>query len=171
MPLSKKTILAILFLLMMLNSNSQIKVSHLDLQKYSGKWYVISCIPTRFDKNWSHVIESYQVNARGNIDIFTTYKKEKNSPEKYVTSKGFPLKESNNFSWKVQFVWPFKADYLVEEINEDYTYVVVGHPKKKFLYIMNRTGLMGKLQYEEIVKRAVERGYDTTQLHRIDQSL
>ncbi|MES2681221.1 MAG: lipocalin family protein [Bacteroidota bacterium] len=155
----------------MITANSQIKPSHLDLQKYSGKWYVISCIPTRFDKDWSHVTESYHVNKKGNIDIFTTYRKEKKATEKSVASKGFPIKESNNLSWKVQFVWPFKADYLVEEINEDYTYVVVGHPKKKFLYIMNRTGMMGNLQHEEIVNRAIQKGYDTSKLRKVDQSL
>jgi apolipoprotein D and lipocalin family protein len=148
---------------------SQTKVTHVDLQKYSGKWYVIASIPTKFDKEWTYVTESYTVNQKGNVDIFTTYKKDNAIIEKSFKSKGFPIATSNNMQWKVQIIWPFKANYLVEELADDYTHVVVGHPKQKFLYIMNRTGKMGNIQYEEIVKRMMDKGYDISLLNKIDQ--
>lgn len=155
---------------MMTNSiRSQQKVTHVDLEKYSGKWYVIASIPTKFDKEWTHVTESYTVNKKGNVDIFTTYKKENSDRDKSFKSKGFPIATSNNVRWKVQIIWPFKANYLVEELSDDYTYVVVGHPKQKFIYIMNRTGKMGNIQYEEIVKRMSDKGYDIKLLKKVDQ--
>jgi apolipoprotein D and lipocalin family protein len=39
---------------------------------------------------------------------------------------------------KAQFIWPFKAGYWVVELADDYSYVVVGHPDKKYLFIMAR---------------------------------
>lgn len=148
---------------------AQTKVSIVDLEKYSGKWYVIASIPTKFDKNWSYVTESYTVNEKGKIDIFTTYKKDGSEKERSFSSKGFPITATNNIRWKVQIIWPFKADYFVEELAEDYTYVVVGHPKQKYLYIMNRSGKMGNIQYEELLKRFADKGYDISKLHKVDQ--
>lgn len=142
---------------------------HVDLTRYSGKWYVLACIPTRFDKSWSYVTESYTLNKNGSIGIYTTYKKETDPKERSVRSKGFPVKGTNNVLWKVQFVWPFKADYLIEELADDYTYVVVGHPKKKFLYVMNRGGKLNEIQYNEILNRATKKGYDITKVHKVEQ--
>lgn len=147
----------------------QQEVKRIDIQAYSGKWYVVAAIPASFDKNWNYVTETYIVNAKGNIDIYTTYKKGDQQEEKSVGSKGFPVAGSHNTQWKVQFVWPFKADYLVEEIDHEYTYAVVGHPKKKFLYIMNRTGRINPLQYEQVLDRMVKKGYNVAEIRKIKQ--
>lgn len=148
---------------------SQSLVTQVDLNRYSGKWYVIASIPTRFDKNWTYITESYTLRKDGNIDIFTTYHKGGEIKERSVISKGFPDSASRNVKWKVQFVWPFKADYLIEELTDQYTYVVIGHPKRKYLYIMNRSGNMGQIQYEEIVNRVAAKGYDTLRLQKTEQ--
>jgi apolipoprotein D and lipocalin family protein len=148
---------------------AQTNLKNIDLEKFAGKWFVIACIPTSFDKNWNYVTETYSVNAKGKIDIYTTYKKGNDPKQKDVRSKGFPDKKSNNVKWKVQFVWPFRADYLVEEVDNNYFYTVVGHPKKKYLYIMNRTGTMGDIQYKEILDRCAKKGYDTSQILKIQQ--
>ncbi len=149
--------------------HSQNKVTTVDLAKYSGKWYVIATIPTGFDKEWDYTTESYTLNKNGKIDIFTTFRKKGEEKERSVKSKGFPDKGTFNVNWKVQFVWPFKADYLIEELSPEYTYVVVGHPKKKFLYIMNRSGSMGETQYKEILDRFRAKSYDLSKLQKVKQ--
>ncbi len=149
--------------------NAQTPPATVDLNKFSGKWYVIGFIPTRFDKDWEYTTETYTLNKKKNIDVFTTYIKQGKTEVKSVTSKGFPDEKSHNVKWKVQFVWPFKADYLIEEVDDKYSYTVVGHPKKKFLYIMNRTGKMDETLYNDIVKRFREKGYDMTELQKMKQ--
>lgn len=148
---------------------AQTNVKSIDLERYSGKWFVIACIPTSFDKHWNYVTETYSVNAKGKIDIYTTYIKHNDPNQKEVRSKGFPDKKCNNTKWKVQFVWPFRADYLIEEIDNNYFYTVAGHPKRKYLYIMNRTGTMGDIQYKEIVDRCAAKGYDVTKIRKVLQ--
>lgn len=148
---------------------AQTNANSIDLDKYVGKWFVIACIPTSFDKNWNSVTETYTLNKKGNIDIYTTYTKAGDTKQRDVWSKGFPNKNSKNMRWKVQFVWPFRADYLIEEIDANYFYTVVGHPKKKFLYIMNRTGKMGDIQYKEILDRCAKKGYDISQVRKLQQ--
>lgn len=161
--------LTLIFFFMIETAYSQKRVTTVDLNRYSGKWYVIATIPTKFDKNWSYVTESYTPRKDGDIDIFTTYKKGEPQKERSFSSKGFPIAETNNIQWKVRIIWPFKAGYLIEELSDDYTYVVVGHPRQKFLYIMNRSGNMGHIQYEEIVKRMADKGYKVSKIQKVDQ--
>ncbi|MCE3259515.1 MAG: bacterial lipocalin [Bacteroidetes bacterium] len=151
-------------------------VTLVDLEKYSGKWYVIACIPTSVDKHWNYMTETYTVTKKRNIAIFTTYikasdpdKKKAKPKEKHLRSKGFPQKGTNNFKWKVQFFWPFKVDYLIEEVPTDYSYTVVGHPEKKFLYIMAREKTISDELYKQLTTRYKDRGYDMSKLIRVPQ--
>lgn len=129
-----KHILFSLFLLIAVISTAQISPTAVDLEKYSGKWLVIATIPTRFDKNWNYVTESYTVKKNGKIAIYTTYTKVGETKTKDVNSKGFPNKKNNNVTWKVQFIWPFRTDYLIEELGPDYSYVVVLATQRKAIY-------------------------------------
>ncbi|MBA3972265.1 MAG: lipocalin family protein [Bacteroidetes bacterium] len=140
--------------------------TEIDLQKYSGKWYVIGTIPTRYDKDWNYITETYTMRSDGDIDIYTTYRKKGDKEIKDLKSKGFPISEQNNLKWKVQFIWPFKVDYLIEELADDYSYVVVGHPKQKFLYIMSRNPQMDTTLYASIVERCHQKGYDIAKIRK-----
>ncbi len=164
-----KLLTSVLLFMMIHTIAAQTTPKTIDLNKYSGKWFVVSVIPTRFDKDWNNVTETYTLNDNGKIDIYTTYIKNGKTEADHVTSKGFPNKKSNNVKWKVQFVWPFRADYLIEEVADDYSYTVVGHPKKKFLYIMNRTGKMNDELYHAIVKRFADKGYNMAELKKMTQ--
>jgi apolipoprotein D and lipocalin family protein len=141
--------------------------SKLDLQRYSGTWHVIASIPTSFDKHWRYAKENYTLNKKGKIDILTTYLEDNETQEKTVKSKGFPSAKDAFFKWKVQFVWPFKVDYIIEELASDYSYTVVGHPKKRFLYIMSRDENMDAELLEGIVDRCKRKGYDIRKLKRL----
>jgi apolipoprotein D and lipocalin family protein len=167
----------IVVLLLILNKTfAQDTVDLIELNKYAGKWYVIACIPTSVDKHWNYMTETYTLNKKGNIDIYTTYikasdpdKKKATPKEKHIRSKGFPQKGTNNFKWKVQFFWPFKVDYLIEEVPADYSYTVVGHPEKKFLYFMSREKTISDELYKQLVQKYKEKGYDMSKMIRVPQ--
>lgn len=154
---------------------SQNLAAHVDLEKYSGKWYVVACIPTEIDAHWNYLTETYTLKKNGKIRIYTTYIKankpgSKKSPkQKAVHSKGFPQKGTNNFKWKVQFFWPFKVKYDIEEVAQDYSYTVVGHPDKKFLYFMSRKKTMDEELYKTLASRYKEKGYDIAQMIKVPQ--
>jgi apolipoprotein D and lipocalin family protein len=156
-------------------AGAQDTVSAVDLNKYAGKWYLIACIPSSVDKRWNYVTETYTIKANGKIDIYTTYIKEnkpgsKKAPkQKHIRSKGIPQKGTNNFKWKVRFLWLFGVDYLIEEVPEDYSYTVVGHPEKKFLYIMSREKTIDEGVYNDIVKRCKDKGYPMFKLVKVPQ--
>jgi apolipoprotein D and lipocalin family protein len=143
--------------------------SKLDLVRFSGSWHLIASIPTSFDKHWRYAKDTYHVNKNGRIDIVTEYIEEGDDKRKTLKTKGFPIEKEGFFRWKIQFIWPFRVDYLIEELASDYSYVVIGHPKKRFLYIMSRTENMEQELLEGIVDRCRRKGYDPRKLKRMER--
>jgi apolipoprotein D and lipocalin family protein len=136
-------------------------VAHVDLQKYSGKWYSLSSIPTALNKDWKETIEFYTLNEKGYYEVNTTYEKVRKgkSQSESIKSQLFQIAESLNGEMKAQFVWPFKIDYWIIELADDYSYAVVGHPKNKYLFILCRKPTMDKVLYGQIIERCANRGY------------
>lgn len=139
-------------------------VEKVDLNKYSGKWYSLSSIPTFFDKGSRETTTTYNWDAKGYYDVLTTYKKGDDQDVHTYKSKLFQVEGSNNSQMKAQFIWPYKVDYWIIELADDYSYVVVGHPDHKFLFIMSRKPSMDKKLYDEIVARCKAKGYAVEKL-------
>ncbi|MBB5636219.1 apolipoprotein D and lipocalin family protein [Pedobacter cryoconitis] len=139
-------------------------VEKVDIMSYAGKWYSLYSIPTFMDKHWVETTETYVIHPDGYYAVFTTYKLPAEEETKYVRSKLIVVRGTSNAQLKAQFVWPLKVDYWVIELAEDYSYVVVGHPKHKHLSIMSRKPVLPETLLEEILGRCEEKGYDISKL-------
>jgi apolipoprotein D and lipocalin family protein len=139
-------------------------VEKVDIMSYAGKWYSLYSIPTYMDKKWRETTETYVIHPDGYYAVFSTYKVAGEDEPKYVRSKLFVVRGTNNAELKAQFVWPVKVDYWIIELAEDYSYVVVGHPKHKFLFIMARKPELPEELLQEIIERCQAKGYDTSKL-------
>ncbi|OKS89310.1 hypothetical protein RG47T_4794 [Mucilaginibacter polytrichastri] len=140
-------------------------VEKVDLDRYAGKWYSLYSIPTFFDKGSRETTTSYNWDQKGYYDVLTTYKKGDDDEEVHTyKSKLFQVDNTNNSQMKAQFIWPYKVDYWIIELADDYSYVVVGHPDHKFLFIMSRKPSMDKKLYEEIISRCKAKGYAVEKL-------
>ncbi|MBC7914245.1 MAG: lipocalin family protein [Pyrinomonadaceae bacterium] len=139
-------------------------VEKVDLKRYAGKWYSLYSIPTLFDKGSRETTTYYTWNRKGYFDVLTKYKKPDSETVHSTNSKVFQVAGTNNAEMKAQFIWPYKVDYWVVELAEDYSYVVVGHPQKKFLFIMSRQKTLDKKLLQDITKRCKEKGYEVNKL-------
>ena len=84
--------------------------------------------------------------------------------------KAWVVDKETNAKLKVSFFWFFAGDYWIIELDDEYTYVVVGHPKRKYLWILSRTKTMNDNTYEGIVKRLSDvHHYDISKLIRTPQ--
>lgn len=139
-------------------------VHSVDLKRYAGTWYSLYSIPTMFDSQSRETSGKYTWNNDGYFDVVTSYKKGNESEIRTVRSKVFQVAGTNNAQMKAQFLWPYKVDYWVIELADDYSYVVVGHPDHKFLFIMSRKTKISNELYQGIVARCKSRGYDVSKL-------
>ena len=87
-----------------------------------------------------------------------------NAEEKSVKSKLFFDQHKPAGDRKAQFVWCFKAEYWTIELATDYSCLVIGHPKQKYLFIMACKPTMVPELLKEIIERCRQLGYDTGSL-------
>ena len=139
-------------------------ISKIDYKAFEGKWYSLYSIPTLMDKNWKQTTETYTLKDDDHFDVLTTYHKEGNPEEKTITSKLFFDHDKPDGDMKAQFLWPFKIGYWIIEIGDDYSYVVVGHPDEKYLFIMARQPKMEADLLVDIIENCRVMGYDVSEL-------
>jgi apolipoprotein D and lipocalin family protein len=52
---------------------------------------------------------------------------------------------------------------------DDYSYAVVGHPNRKYLWILSRTSSMNDAIYQQINARVKQKGFDPSKIKRTKQ--
>jgi len=145
-------------------------VDHVDIPRFMGDWYVIANIPTWLEKGAHNAVESYRLDADGTIATTFTFRKEGfDGPRKTYTPRGFILDRSSNAVWGMRFVWPFKAEYLILHLDEEYTQTVIGRNKRDYVWIMARTPDIPEPDYRRIVEQLAADGYDVTRIQRVPQ--
>ena len=94
-------------------------VATVDLPRFMGPWYVIGSIPTFLEKGAHNAVESYAMNPDGTIaTTFTFHKDAFDGPVKTMKPHGFVVDKVSNARWGMQFLWPFKAEYLIAYLSE-----------------------------------------------------
>jgi apolipoprotein D and lipocalin family protein len=140
-------------------------VQHVDLTKYAGKWYEIASYPQRFQKGCHCTTAEYTLTDRGYVIVENRCNRDSvNGKQSYIKGKAFVEKNSGNAKLKVQFFWPFKGKYWIIDLADDYSYAVVSHPNKKYLWILSRTSKMDPSIYQQIIRRLEKKGFDLTKL-------
>jgi apolipoprotein D and lipocalin family protein len=145
-------------------------VKKVDLKRFMGDWYVIASIPTFIEKDAFNAIESYRLDDDGTVA--TTFKFNKGSydgPVKEYTPRGYVRDKQSNAVWGMQFIWPFKAEYRIIFLSDDYTQTVIGRTKRDYVWIMARKNTISAGDYEEILIFLRDQGYDTKDLRVVPQ--
>jgi apolipoprotein D and lipocalin family protein len=69
----------------------------------------------------------------------------------------------------MQFFWPFKAEYRIIFLNEDYSTTVIGRTKRDYVWIMAREPTISDEEYDFILNFLIEQGYDISKVRRVPQ--
>ena len=148
------------------------QVSHVDLPRYMGDWYVIACIPTFVEAHAWNEVESYRLDADGSIPTHLRFNDgATGGPLKEHDSRAFVQEGSGNAVWGEQYVWPFKADYRIAWLAPDYGEVVVAREKRDYVWIMARTPTIPDADLARLTAFVGTQGYDVAKLRRVPQEV
>ena len=140
-------------------------VSHVDLDRFMGSWYVIASIPTFIEKDAYNAVESYRLAHDGTVETtFTFNKGGYDGPLKTYRPRGYVRDKVSNAVWDMQFIWPIKAEYRIIYLSEDYSRTVIGRTKRDYVWIMARQPSISDEAYQRIVGFLKEQNYDPTKL-------
>lgn len=145
-------------------------VERMDINKYMGKWYVIACIPVFIENKAYNEVEEYNLLPDGSINTVLTFNNGGfHGPRKRYNPRGFVTDNINHSTWKMQFIWPLKAEYLITYLSDDYSQTIVSRSKRDFVWIMSRTPQIPKSDYERLIKEIRTQGYNLKNLRQVPQ--
>ena len=144
-------------------------VSHVDLNRYAGRWYEIARLPNRFEKKCADsVTATYSVGTDGKVRVVNRCRK-LSGEYTTATGKAKVVDKTTNAKLKVTFFWPFYGDYWILDLGENYEYAVVGAPDRKYLWILSRNPRMDERLYYQLLAKMAARGFKTEQVIRTSQ--
>jgi apolipoprotein D and lipocalin family protein len=147
-------------------------VEHVELPRYMGDWYVIAEIPNLAEKHCVDSVESYAVRADGKIENwFSCRKTAFDAPMKRVTSATISIADtSTNASWHLRFFKLITVDYVILDLDPNYQWVMVGHPSRRWGWILARSTTLPDPLYQSILARTQSQEYDPAKFVKVPQS-
>ena len=152
-------------------------VPQVDLARYAGTWYEIARFPNRFQKQCvGNVTATYTLLEDGQIKVVNRCRNEEGTIEeadgraRRKSDAEPPAKLQVRFAPAflsfLPFVW---GDYWILDLAPDYSYVAIGEPSRKYLWILARTPGLDEAVYAGILDRLKEQQYDVSRLVRTKQ--
>lgn len=145
-------------------------VKQVDIPRFMGDWYVVANIPTFVEKGAHNALESYALNPGGTIATTFTFNKDSFAGEvKQYNPTGFVKDTPGNADWQMQFIWPIKAEYKIVYLTPDYSQTIIGRSKRDYIWFMARDPQISDADYQTLLDKAAELGYDTRLIQRVPQ--
>lgn len=169
----KKTYAILILLITMFTATAQTlpTVPYVDLKKYAGTWYEIAAFPQRFQKGCYGTTATYTLTDKGYVIVENRCTKDSlTGKPSHIKGKAFVVEGSGNAKLKVQFFWPFKGKYWIIDLADNYSYAVVGHPNRKYLWILSRTSTMNESTYQHLISKIKEMGFEISKIKKTVQN-
>jgi apolipoprotein D and lipocalin family protein len=140
-------------------------VPHVEIERYLGTWYEIARYPHPFQKGCVATRAIYSLREDGQIDVYNECREnELDGPLKSANGRARVVDELSQAKLEVTFFWPFWGDYWVIDLDNDYRWAVVGHPSRKYLWILSREPSADEAVLQGILERLRGQRYETERL-------
>ncbi len=140
-------------------------VPKVELSRYLGTWYEIAHFPQSFQKGCAATTANYTLRKDGDIDVLNRCRLDSlNGKEKSALGRARVVDTVTNAKLEVSFFRPFWGEYWVIQLADDYSYAVVGHPNRDYLWILARKSALADETYQGLVARLQTQGYETSRL-------
>ena len=146
-------------------------VADVEISRYLGTWYEIASFPQSFQRGCTATTATYTLRRDGELDVLNRCRLgSPDGKDKVALGRARVVDRATNAKLEVSFFRPFWAPYWIIDLSPDYSYAVVGHPSRDYLWILNRTPTMSDVTYQQVVARLRGRGYQTSRLARTVQA-
>jgi len=149
-------------------------VEALDPARYAGTWHEIARMPVKYQQKCvADVTATYALRDDGNFTVINRCRmadgkmNEARGVAKRASKDGPAGKLKVRFapSW-LSFIGAVWGNYWIMALAPDYSYVAIGEPDRKLLWILSRTRAMDEATLQGLLDRARANGYDLTGLIR-----
>ncbi|MBK9164478.1 MAG: lipocalin family protein [Acidobacteria bacterium] len=153
-------------------------VPTVELDRYLGKWYEIAKYPNKFQKQCvGNTTATYSRKQNGRLEVLNECLKSDGTMEAAKGEAKIADKKTNS-KLKVRFapgylsflpfVW---ANYWVIDLAPDYSYAVIGEPKRDYFWILAREPEMDDATFQQILRKAEAMGFNPGRVERTPQKV
>lgn len=142
-----------------------------DLDRFQGQWFEIAKLPRPTEVDCRATTASYKRTGSTTLDLIH---------ECHVGSLDGPVRQSvahakvpdgsSPAKLSVDFGSGYWGDYWIIDVGKSYEYAVVGHPTRKYLWIISRTAKLDQATLDGILQRAKDQGFETANLEYTQQA-
>ncbi|OTG99095.1 MULTISPECIES: lipocalin family protein [Acinetobacter] len=152
-------------------------VDKVQLDRYLGVWYEIARKPMYFENKCNRdVTATYTLNENGNV-IVSNRCLSKDGQLQQSIGEAFVQNAPFNTKLKVSFLpeairWlsVARGDYWILKIDDDYQTVLVGEPRRKYMWVLSRSAQPDQAVVNEYLEYAKSVGYNLTDLIHTKQT-
>ncbi|MGC3819143.1 lipocalin family protein [Acinetobacter sp. G11] len=153
-------------------------VERVELDKYLGVWYEVARKPLYFQNKCDRdVTATYTLNENGNVVVDNRcYTKEgkltQSIGEAFIQNAPFNSKLKVSFLPEAIRWLPFgRGDYWVLKLDENYQTVLVGEPRRKYMWVLSRSPQPDQAVVNEYLEYAKSLGYDLRDVIHTKQTI
>ena len=152
-------------------------VEKVELDKYLGVWYEVARKPMYFQNKCDRdVSATYTLNENGNIAVDNRCyaqdgKLNQSSGEAFVQNAPFNSKLKVSFlPESIRWLPVGRGDYWILKIADDYQIVLVGEPKRKYMWVLSRSAQPDPAVVKEYLDYAQSVGFDLSDIIHTKQT-
>lgn len=149
-----------------------VPVDYVDLDRYMGRWYMISNIPYFAEAGNLAPYVEYRRSDEPLWVLDNLYRKKDWDDAEFSEVNGYIeiLNPMNNAEGRVTFLRPIWQDFAIVYLDEDYQHSVIAHPSRNYAWTFARTETVDDDVYEEMLESLEENGFDTSRLLKFPRS-
>lgn len=138
-----------------------------NLDQYMGAWYEIARIPVSFQKECvGNARTEYSMLSSGRLRVLNICQV-RDGEWKTLSGRAKVNGSETSAKLEVTFVrlfgwwaFPLALDYWIIALDDDYRYAVVGHPDRKYGWILSRTPSLAGAALHQLADILRDQGYD-----------
>ncbi len=144
-------------------------VDRVDISRYLGRWYEIASYPMYFQRKCiGDTTANYSLRPDGELTVLNRCRTVDGFEQ--ASGHAWPVDNGANARLKVSFFWPFRADYWVIGLDDNYRWAVVGNPNREYLWVLSRTPVLAPQDLARALDAVKAQGYEPARLRYTRQS-
>ena len=142
-------------------------VEFVDLHKYMGDWHEIASIPQFFQRKCvANTVARYEILPDQSVQVLNSCD---TKDGERISSEGRAKVSDPQTNAKLdvtfarifgRYVYTIGGKYWIISLDKDYRYAIVGHPKRKYGWILARSGTISTTVLSDLVKELRAQEYD-----------
>jgi len=144
-------------------------IDYVDLEKFSGQWYVISNIPYFAERDKVATKTTYTRSGPKSFDdIFESKDGAFDLSMDRIVGRAESLNEKNT-KWRSTFYWLISFEFEILYADPDYTTIFLGHRSRDYGWVMARTKTVPQDTINKALTIFANNGYDITRFRLVPQ--